>query len=122
MKFFLDENFSKLVIEYLTELGHEVIDSRDVGLISAEDWQIFEFAQEQEAVLLTTDRDFYHRVAFGYSEHCGVIVVNLRQPNKKAIFERFKWAVEHNFLDSIENTVVLLRDKTYRTISTKEEN
>jgi len=62
MKFLLDENFPKASETLLTELGHQVIDIRGSEFQGIDDVSLFDMAQEHEAVLLTTDRDFYHTV------------------------------------------------------------
>ena len=114
MIFLLDENFPKSAKNLLAELGHQVIDIRGTELQGTDDFRLFEIAQEQQAILLTTDRDFYHTVPLNYSGHFGVIVIALKQPNRAAILARLRWIISHNLIDNISNTVILLRDNTYR--------
>lgn len=114
MIFLLDENFPKSAENLLTAWGHDVIDVRGTELQGADDFQLFEFAQQNQAVLLTTDRDFYHTVPFIFGEHHGVIVIAIRQPNRAAILARLKWVLEQDFLKEIKSKIVLLKDRTYR--------
>lgn len=114
MNFLLDENFPKSAEKLLTELGHHVKDIRGTELQGANDFQLFELAQLQEAILLTTDRDFYHTVPLVYANHYGVIVIALKQPNRKAILSKLRWVVSQPLIDTIQNTVILLRDHSYR--------
>ena len=114
MKILLDENFPKSAEKVLIELGHQVIDIRGTELQGVDDFRLFELAQENKAVLLTTDRDFYHTVPLQYAEHYGVIVIALKQPNRKAILEKLHWIVTQDFMESINNKIYLLRDQTYR--------
>jgi predicted nuclease of predicted toxin-antitoxin system len=69
----------------LRDRGHSVIDLRETGNEGADDTFVFEMAQERQATLLTTDRDFYHTVPHLYAGHYGVVVVALRQPNRRNI-------------------------------------
>lgn len=114
MIFLLDENFPKSAETLISSLGHKAIDIRGTDLQGADDFHLFEVAQSYGAILLTTDRDFYHTVPLQYSEHCGVIVIALKQPNRKAILARLEWVLTQDLINSISNTVVLLRDNVYR--------
>jgi predicted nuclease of predicted toxin-antitoxin system len=114
MNFLLDENFPKSAETLLLNLGHQVIDVRGTHLQGVDDFRLFELAQQNEAVLLTTDRDFYHTIPLTYPTHCGVIVIALKRPNRVAILVRLEWIVAHSLIESIKDTVILLRDNSYR--------
>lgn len=114
MNFLLDENFPKSAERLLISLGHRVIDIRGTELQGINDFHLFEIAQQQKAVLLTTDRDFYHTIPLTYAKHSGVIVIALKQPNRAAILSRLKWVISHSLMDNIQDTIILIRDKTYR--------
>ena len=114
MKFLLDENFPKSAEKLLIELGHQVIDIRGTELQGIDDFRLFELAQENVAVLLTTDRDFYHTVPLRYPNHHGVIVIALKQPNRNATLAKLRWIVSQDFIETIDSTIYLLRDRSYR--------
>jgi len=113
MNFFLDENIPKSAGEYLLTIGHKVFDIRATVNEGLSDIKIFELAQNQKAILLTTDRDFFHTVPHLFENHCGVIVIALRQPNRQGILEKLIWAIENLELHNLANKVVLLRDRRY---------
>lgn len=108
MRFFLDENFPKTVSKLLIDNGHDVFDIR-----GSSDVAIFKIAQNMEAIFLTTDKDFFHTVPLLYKSHCGVIVINLHQPNRRNILEKLKWALKNVDLYTFKDRVLLLRDTTY---------
>ena len=114
MNFLLDENFPKSAREFLEQRGHTVFDCRGTADEGADDNRIFDVAQQHQATLLTTDRDFYHTVPWIHSEHCGVVVIALKQPNRKAILERLDWLLAQQSLLPLTNKVLQLRDSTYR--------
>lgn len=114
MTFLLDENFPKSAERLLIELGHHVIDIRGTEQQGADDFQLFNLAQQHKAILLTTDRDFYHTVSLNYSDHFGVIVIALKQPNRNAILARLSWVISQGMIETLQNTVVMLRDNSYR--------
>lgn len=68
------------VEEPLRRLGHRVLDIRDHDLRGASDQEVFAFAQQQQAALLTGDLDFANLLAFPLGTHHGIIVV--RFPNE----------------------------------------
>ena len=90
MRILLDENFPKSAVDVIEAAGHEVIPFVDVCEFGADDEVVFESAQNLGAVILTSDRDFYHTVPLIHPEHCGIIVVALRQPNRNAILTRLQ--------------------------------
>lgn len=116
MKFFLDENFPRSAKSFLLSRGHEVADVHDESMQGSTDLAIFEVAQGKASVFLTTDRDFFHTVPHLFEKHHGVVVIALRQPNRKNILDRLKW-----FLDNIDEAQIMskvyqLRDRTYLVI------
>ena len=113
MKFFLDENFPKSGGRLLQEHGYEVFDIRGTEHEGAADDEVFRLAQAERAILLTTDRDFFHTIPHTFVEHFGVVVVALRQPNREAIQSRLVWFLANIVPNGVTNAVFELRDRTY---------
>ena len=113
MRFFLDENFPHSAASVIQACGHEVVAFADACAYGASDEAVFSAAQSLDAVLLTSDRDFYHTVPLMHPQHCGIVVVALRQPSREAIAARLKWFLENN-ADPLANRAVILRDFSYR--------
>jgi predicted nuclease of predicted toxin-antitoxin system len=113
VKFFFDENFPKSAGPLLMARGHECVDIRGTGKEGAEDLAIFQLAQEQRAVFLTTDRDFFHTIPHLEKNHHGVVVVALRQPNRQSILSRLEWFLQRFEHRDIGNRVFELRDRTF---------
>ncbi len=113
MRFLLDENFPRASKAMLEQSGHVVYDMRDILEPGADDNTVFRKAQELHAVLLTTDRDFFHTVPYLWHEHSGVVVIALRKPNRAAILARLAWFIKTVSDDNLRNEVYQLRDATY---------
>lgn len=113
MKFLLDENFPKAAVDFLRSLGHEAFDFRGTDEEGLDDDAVFKKAQQIGAILLTTDRDFFHTVPHLYETHRGVVVIALRQPNRVAILSRLEWALAHITENDFSNRVFQLRDKNW---------
>ncbi len=113
MKFFLDENFPKAGEDLLLSRGHSVVDIRGTNAEGACDNEIFERAQRERAVFLSTDRDFFHTIPHLYPKHFGIVVIALRQPNRKKILSRLSWFLDHYKEEPLAGKAYLLRDRTY---------
>jgi predicted nuclease of predicted toxin-antitoxin system len=110
MRFFLDENFPKAAVKLLNGTGHDVIDIRGTDKEGADDDDLFALAQNAHAIFLTTDKDFFHTVPRLLPRHFGVVVVALRQPNRKGILARLSWLLAHVPAESFGDRVFLLLD------------
>jgi predicted nuclease of predicted toxin-antitoxin system len=76
-RFTLDEDMPRSTGKTLRERGYEVMDIRDHGLRGASDEGIYDFAQEERAVILTGDRGFGNILRFPLGRHFGIVVANL---------------------------------------------
>lgn len=113
MTFLLDENFPKSATEILEQFGHDWRDLRGTEDEGADDTFLVEKAGEIGAVILTTDRDFYHTLRHQHPDHSGIIVIALKQPNRAAIVERLEWALTHLKVEDMPGRAFQLRDRTW---------
>ena len=113
MIFFLDENFPKSVVSILEKKGYTVFDIRSSEYEGSDDIDIFKLAQSKNAIFLTTDRDFFHTIPRLFENHYGVIVIALRQPNRKGITEKLLFALNNFDLTKFNSKVLLLKDNSY---------
>ena len=113
MTFFLDENFPKTAAVFLEQQGHTVFDIRGTDAEGVDDEEIFKMAQQAAAILLTTDRDFFHTIPHLYTNHHGVIVITLRKPDRKSILAKLAWILDHFPTKSFGGRVILMRDTSY---------
>jgi predicted nuclease of predicted toxin-antitoxin system len=72
LRLHLDENVDPDIADGLRAQGINVTTTQEVGLRTTEDNQQFEFAQREQRILVTHDRDFL-RIAAKLQEHCGII-------------------------------------------------
>ena len=95
-KFVIDEDMPRSTAAILRERGYDVKDVRDYGLRGARDEEIYEFAQRDEAVILTGDRGFGNILRFPLGDHFGIVVVHF--PNETSTVE-----VNRQLLERLEN-------------------
>ena len=70
----LDEDMPRSTGIALVEAGYEVKDVRDYGHRGSGDEEIYRFAQEGKAVLLTGDLGFGNILKFPLGKHFGIVV------------------------------------------------
>ena len=116
MNFFLDENFPKTAHQVLESMGHSVFDIRNTKYEGLDDNKIFERAQNEKAIFLTTDKDFFHTIPILYKKHYGIIVIALSRPNRNNILDKLKYILNNYDLSKINSKVLLLRDNHYTII------
>lgn len=116
MNFFSDENFPKYAVQILRSQNHVVLDIRGTDKEGMSDNDIFELSLASNAVFLTTDKDFFHTVHFGYPTHPGIVVIALSKPNARNIIRRLEWFLNAfgNNRDDYSNRCFLVTDQTCR--------
>jgi predicted nuclease of predicted toxin-antitoxin system len=74
-RFLIDEDLPHMLASFLLERGHPSEHVRDLNLRGSPDRQIFEAAQQRQAVLVTGDTDFGNLLRFPLGSHFGIVVV-----------------------------------------------
>jgi predicted nuclease of predicted toxin-antitoxin system len=77
MRFLIDANLPIAVKTVLFAHGHESADVRDIGLRSATDEAIAQYARENHFTIVTRDRGFGNALRYPPSEHFGIVVLRL---------------------------------------------
>lgn len=81
--------------------------------MGTDDSEFVRKAQSLNAVILTTDRDFFHTLHHLHPNHHGLVVVALKQPNRRSIIERLTWLLDHIEEHDFPNRVFQLRDRSW---------
>ena len=68
MKFLLDENFPRTALIQLQSAGHEAMHAMDLFPPGTSDEQLFARAQQEVAIFVSTDKDFFHTVPLAYEK------------------------------------------------------
>lgn len=89
MRFLVDAQLPPALARYLTERGHVAEHVVDVGLLSAPDTAVWEYAIAVGAVIITKDEDFSDRVTLSQS---APTVVWIRKGNttRRALLDWFE--------------------------------
>lgn len=90
MRILVDKNIPNITVQGLRGIGHDVRDIRGTPDQGMDDDRLWELAQKEQRLLVTTDERFVqHR---GQMHH-GILVVRLRWPNEARIHRRVMQAV-----------------------------
>lgn len=88
----VDESVSYGVVDVLRHAGHEVIAVAEVATAGMTDEQVFQLAQERQAVLLPRDYDFTNAVRFPTHHTGGILYIrrgNLSAAEEIMLTQRF---------------------------------
>ena|SRR5579859_2731089 len=88
MKFKLDENLPTEAAAELTRLGHDIDTVQQENLVGHADDEVWSTAQTDQRCLITQDLDFSDARRFAPGEHYGIILIRLRSPSRRRLFNR----------------------------------
>ncbi|MBI4411475.1 MAG: DUF5615 family PIN-like protein [Deltaproteobacteria bacterium] len=79
-KFVIDEDMPRSLGKLLKNSGFDAKDIRDYGLRGAGDSEIFKFARENKAVLVSGDLGFGNILVYPLDSHWGIVIAHF--PNE----------------------------------------
>lgn len=85
LKFLIDEDMPRSTAKTLRDQGYDVLDVRDCGLRGKSDEDVFKFAQDETAIILTGDWGFSNLLHFPIGSHSGIVIVHF--PNEVSTVE-----------------------------------
>jgi predicted nuclease of predicted toxin-antitoxin system len=115
MKFFIDADLPKSMVQVLSAAGHDSIDVRDIRLGSASDRVIFDTAQREGAVLITRDLDFTNPLLFPETSHHGIIIVRIRETMRPSfVNQALRSTIAKLREDEFANSVIIVEESRFR--------
>jgi predicted nuclease of predicted toxin-antitoxin system len=111
MKILANENLFEPIIEFLKNLGHDVLSIRDAGLSGISDEEVYQLACKEKRVIMTMDKDFSRTFRFPPENCGGIIVVKIYKrtvDETLEMFTRFYRLIKEE--DMIENLVIIIPD------------
>ena len=107
MRILVDENIPTMTVRSLLEMGHDVRDIRGTTLEGMEDEDIWGLIQQENRMLITTDKGF---MQYRNSQHNGILIVRLKQPNRLKIHSRTMKAITQFTEEEWRDLIVVMRD------------
>ena len=112
MRIFVDENIPKMTIRTLQEMGHDIRDIRGTTLEGIEDDAIWELIQNENYMLITTDKGF---IRYRNNRHKGILIIRLKHPNRHKIHKRIVKAIVQFTEEEWKLLTVVMRDNIQST-------
>jgi hypothetical protein len=97
-----------MTVEALKAQGHNVRDVRGTSDEGVPDGRLWQVAQQDDRLLITTDKGF---AVNRQRDHAGVLIVRLRQPNRRAIHDRILLTLARFAESKWRGTIVVVRDR-----------
>lgn len=84
-KFYTDENVDRRLPEILRELGLDVVTAADAGLIHRDDSDHLAFAQRENRILVTNDKDFLYDRRHPPNRCPGLVVIDVGAQTRDSV-------------------------------------
>ena len=119
MKIFVDEHIPLMTVQALRMMDRDVRDIRGTPDQGMQDDALWEMAQREERLLITTDKGFTHYRAV---PHHGVLIIRLRRPNRHKIHQRIMQALRQFSDTDWPGLLVVIRDVAQSTWRVRESH
>jgi predicted nuclease of predicted toxin-antitoxin system len=120
LKFLLDADTPRSSIDVIRNMGFDVEDVRNIGMRSAKDREIIEYALNNKRIIVTRDTDFGE--VLRYPEHPGAIILRLPYAfTAKEINRRLEEFFKSVREDDLRETITIVELSRYRRRSLKND-
>ena len=114
MKIKLDENLPYRLVQFLTDLGHDIDTVPDEHLAGQDDERVWSAVQTAGRFLVTQDLDFSDARRYAPGTHHGLLLVRLPQPGRSALVERIGGLFRTEAVESWAGCVVSATSRKVR--------
>ena len=115
LKFLVDEDLPRSTAHLLREMGFVALDVRDCGLRGKSDEEIFEYAQKENAIILTGDRGIGSILRFTPGTYYGIVIAHF--PNELPVSKlntQIKNALNQLTEDDLDGSLVIIEPTKIR--------
>jgi predicted nuclease of predicted toxin-antitoxin system len=114
MRFLANAGISPRAIAFLTQLGHDAVHVRTLGLQRASDAEIVEHARVDSRVVITFDLDFGDILALGVLDRPSVIICRLSDERADSVNRRLQTVLIEREAELEAGALILIEDSRYR--------
>lgn len=121
LKFLVDEDLPRSTAHLLRKMGFVTLDVRDCGLRGKSDEEIFEYAQNENAIILTGDRGIGSILRFTPGTYYGIVIAHF--PNELPVSKlntQIRKALEQLTEDDLYGNLVIIEPTKIRIRRHKE--
>ena len=77
MRFIIDADLPRSISRVIDGYGHEAVDVRDIGMMSASDEEIVQYASDERLCVLSADLGFADVRRYPPSKYHGIVIMRL---------------------------------------------
>jgi predicted nuclease of predicted toxin-antitoxin system len=110
----VDECLPRDCAEFLARKGYDVETVQHEGLQGAPDIEVWNAAQREKRLLVTTDLDFSDARRYKPGEHAGVLLLRLSKEGKNHMVSYLEWLLAHHDIMQWEGLLVVGTDHKVR--------
>ena len=114
----LDQMIDQYVSAELKKAGHDVVRVREVGLATADDYEILEKAIADNRILITLDEHFGDWTVLPLKKHPGVIRIKANPTTSMNVLDVLLPFIENNSNRDFRSKLVIISKKGNRWIRT----
>ncbi|MEM8830644.1 MAG: DUF5615 family PIN-like protein [Cyanobacteria bacterium P01_G01_bin.19] len=114
MKFLADMGISLRTVEWLRQIGYDVVHLRDRGLQKLPDDEILALALIEQRIILTIDLDFAQLLAISKQALPSVILFRLGNENYDEINQRLIEVLHHCQQDLEIGAIISVNNESFR--------
>ena len=119
-KFLLDQMFDRAVLNRLRELGYDVLAVSEIGMSTADDSEIVQWAIEHSRTVVTLDEHFGDWSVLPLATHSGVIRLKVNPTTSANTLGLLLPFLANHSDRNFSNHLVIVRHTGIRWISTEE--
>lgn len=109
MKFIADINIPQLLINQLTNLGHDVLDIKKQSLTNS-DIEIVEIARKQSRIILTRDKDYIILAQFPKYQVPIIVIRLINQTVASYITDKVLEFIKNTAESTVQDSLTIIRD------------
>ena len=114
MRFLADAGLAPVTVDFLTQLGHQAVHVRTLGMQSAADTEVVARARTESSVVLTFDLDFGEVLALGVLDKPSVVIFRLADERSASVNQRLAAILDECMAALESGALILVEDTRYR--------
>jgi len=114
MKFLIDNNLSPKLSVLISTIGFESLHVKDIGKQNSTDQEIFEFAFENNFIIITADTDFGYLLSRWNKNLPSVILFRFFTYNPQTQLSAIKVITENHSAELINGSLILIEPEKIR--------
>lgn len=114
MRLLTDQDIYQTTVEFIKDLGHEVIRVKDVGLASSSDEKILAYALSQKLILVSRDNDYGALVFLKHEKHFGVIFLKIEPAYVNLVHKELRQVFKEHSEEELKFCFVVIEPRRHR--------